>query len=715
MLAALVLLCATLACVLGLALADRYRTRADVTAMREQSLAPRTLRTLDSLDKPHRLVIAADLATLDLRARQGVQDVLTAMERRQPNFSWLMLDTNSTRGIGAYRGLVGELVQRERSTLMEQTAAIELAAAGVVALGAYSGDTLAPLLTQLQDAMPAMTTEAMAQRRAVEQLAARARLSARDLSDGAVRANEALRNRLGDVPLPATDRAAAVLIQRLEESVQLLDDVARDLRAASSGTLANTPFGEQTRQALPEIQQRRDQASVLLDSLRKLRRPDLLRVTDVLERGSAALVVGPPGGGISAIDLDSLFPSTALLDASGGSAADVRRRAEELITSSISVILAPRQPIVVLVHAEPTTLLDQTSLFGRLLQRLRLRGIDMIEWPVVLSPSHPSLTTIDPESRNPDRRRPIVYVSIAPDSSAGAPRQGGLSGAQRAARLGEVISQLISEGNNMLICMNPSVLPGFGDTDPTVQMLGHFGLAADTGRPLLREVFSPRGRVVETVLLTQAFDGASPLNGALQGLPTAVTWPITLVERPAPDKARLTIIPLLGVEASSTLWTESQWLRLWQTPPDARALIPVADQPAFDQGRDGRWPEGKESARGQFWTLAASVQRFEVGKKPQRAVVVGSNSWFIDAVSQAMISVDGRAALRNPGNLELFESSVYWLADLDMLIAQSPTAQAASMIGPINDTALLRLRLGVILGLPLAVLLLGALYRLIRG
>ncbi|MDX2130902.1 MAG: hypothetical protein SFY69_02470 [Planctomycetota bacterium] len=715
LLAGVVMGCATIALVLGVVLAERFRLRPDVTTMNEQSLAPRTERTLDALETPHRLVIAADIATIDRRAWQGVTDVLDAMQRHQPLFSWTPIDTNSTRGLGAYNQLVGELVERDRSVLAEQTATVELANAGVVALSSYLGDTLAPMLAQLQEGMPGSTTEMLAHRRTLEQLAARTRLASRDLTDGASQSAEALRSRLGQTPLPATDRASVILVQRLDHTVQLLADIARQLRTLSNGPMANSPFAEQAAPAIPGVEQRRDQAGVVLDSLRKLKRPDLLRVTDVLERGSAALVVGPPGGGIAAIDMESLFPTAPVLDVGGMSATDVRRRAEELVTSSLAALLTPRQPIVMLVHAESTTLLDQPQLFQRLLQRMRLRGIDVVEWSVVLSETPPSLLAVDPEARNPARARPIVYVSIAPDSSAAAPRAGGVSGAQRAARLGEVLEQLVTRNENVLLCMNPSVLPGYGEPDPTVQVLAHFGLAADTGRPLVRELFSTRGRTVETALLTQALDGATPLNGAMHGLPTAVTWPITLVERPAPDRVRLTMVPLLSVDASSTLWTESQWLRIWQTPPEARSLIPPADQPVYDDGRDGRWPEGKESARGQQWLLAASVQRFEVGKKPQRAVIIGSNSWFIDSVSQAMMSVDGRAALRNPGNLELFESSVYWLADLDALIAQTPTAQATSMIGPMSESSLRRLQLGIIVGMPLSVLLLGAAYRFVRG
>ena len=44
---------------------------------------------------------------------------------------------------------------------------------------------------------------------------------------------------------------------------------------------------------IPEIETRRDQLAVLLDPVRRLKRPDILRVTEVLKRGAAAILIGP--------------------------------------------------------------------------------------------------------------------------------------------------------------------------------------------------------------------------------------------------------------------------------------------------------------------------------------------------------------------------------------------------------------------------------------
>ena len=85
------------------------------------------------------------------------------------------------------------------------------------------------------------------------------------------------------------------------------------------------------------------------------------------------------------------------------------------------------------------------------------------------------------------------------------------------------------------------------------------------------------------------------------------------------------------------------------------------------------------------------------------------------AATQRQESVDGRVVTMFPGNLELLESSVYWLANQDELIAQSPSAQSVAVIQPMQVNVLSGLRITMIAGLTFAVLALGGVLRLLRG
>jgi hypothetical protein len=220
-------------------------------------------------------------------------------------------------------------------------------------------------------------------------------------------------------------------------------------------------------------------------------------------------------------------------------------------------------------------------------------------------------------------------------------------------------------------------------------------------------------RVIETDTVALAEESTGLLGGAIRGLPMLMPWAVPLYERPQDSKVRLSITHLYALPAGDSTWAESQWLRLWQVPENQRSLI--TDLPVFDKDRDSRWPEGRPSAKPQNWLLAAAAERAEVGAAPQRLVAVGANYWFFDRATQPQVFVEGRTGAAYPGNSELFESSVYWLAGQDELIAQSPSAQAFAIVQPMEQNVLSGLRITTILGVPLGVLALGALYRLVRG
>jgi len=67
---------------------------------------------------------------------------------------------------------------------------------------------------------------------------------------------------------------------------------------------------------------------------------------------------------------------------------------------------------------------------------------------------------------NADGKRPVVYVSLPPTAASAGSGQGTLTGVQRAAKLGEVLTTLANSGKNLLVSVNPSVLPTYGQQDP---------------------------------------------------------------------------------------------------------------------------------------------------------------------------------------------------------------------------------------------------------
>jgi len=692
------------------ALSDRYHARYDVTAAGTQKLSPRAERVLARLPKNVRIVVATDFKSVDMRARERVKDVLGEMQRSSQGLTYTFIDTQSSSGFDAYKRTLRELVTRDQRLIDEQSATVNLGVTAAQALSTYLASELSPGLQQVQGSISAVGTQADTNRAFFEQAAASARLLATDLTAYVAKSNELLKQKLDDLPLPATDAAAQNIGEGLARCVDQLTGLSRELRKFIEIPGMAGPPANAAKAVLPTLERQRDQASLLIESLRRLKRLDVTRITDVLQSRNAALVIGPPDMGLAAMDLDSLMPSTAWLDATGTGKADLNRRVEEVVTTALGTLLTPARPIVVMVHAEKPFFdagqtLDRN--FGAMIQRLRFHGVEVVEWSVITEQVPTKLASI-----NPDSKRPVVYLTFPPDSSDGSEATGS-TGVQRSTKLAQVIADLAGSGKNLLLSINHHVAPTYGQADPIAPVLARFGIIADTGRPLMSESVTPQGRFVLTDHTVRPEENTGLLTGAIRGLPMLAPWAISFHLTTPDASATQSHWPLYSIFPNDQTWAEANWLQMWQTPRAQRALMPNA--PVFDNNRDANAPRGVKGEREDAWLVALAVERRPAAtKQTQRLVAVGSREWLLNYGTQPR-AIDGRNASVTPGNIELLENSVFWLAGQDELIAQSPTAQIVSLIQPMDEKVLSGLRTTMIIGLPLLVLMIGVVYRLIRG
>lgn len=694
LLGAIALACATSSLIMANILGEHFSHRYDVTATGEHKLSARTAAMLRSLTHDYRLVVAVDLSRIDARARERVVDVMDQLRRASGRIASDVIDTGRADGPKALDALVQQLADAEHDTLQAQVNAINGAAGAMKTLAGFLEKELAPEMERLRQATPA---DKELFRTFFDQRAAAARLAAQDLSRAVETLGEPLAATIGEVPVPATDRASQKVREACRPIFDQLAELTRQLRLITTNEAAPASTREAVGTLPDRVQAAKDAASAGADAAGSLPRLDLQRVGEALRSGACVLVIAP-GAGIRAVEFGALFPD----EANAAGRADTRRRAEELFASAIGSIENPVRPIVVIAHAESKKFFGEFPIFTTLGERLARRGIDLVEWAPVIEPEPTALATLDPAGA-----RPVVYASFAPDSGAASAGAGQLPGPERAAKLGAALTALADAGKPLLISINPSVIATYGQPDPTVSVLERFGLSADSGKPLLREQISAQGRSVETDQSVVAGEGSHPILRAVRGLPALVPWPIPLKAKGAegaPGREGLRVTALATIADDASTWGESQWVRLWQTPRAQRGASP--DLPVFDANRD---------VRGGPWMVAAAAEIPGPRGTPQRLVVVGSNSWFIDQVTQRRAEVDGRVIDANPGNIELFESSVLWLAGQDELIAQSPEAASIALIGAIAPERLSMIRWVIVAGLPVLVLVVGGLYRVVRG
>lgn len=685
------------AVLLGVLTSD-FRVRLDVTSTGAHRLSPRARQMAELVDAPTEIVFAIDRQRSDKRATDLVTDVLEAYERASDEITLRVIDLSSPKGAEQTDDLLRVLAARESDRAGR---VLDTLRASVATMRATAGEleTLARELDSVRDAIAPGDQGAQNNRAFFDQRSGLARVGARALTEQA----EALESGLApaDTPagLPPVDRLTPPALGAWRTQHDQLTDLADQAGAFAASSIVTPNVASLARVAAQHSERLRDAASVARDRLERLPRLDTLRVARALETGEALLVVGPPERGVAAVDLDALMPPTDVLERAGLSPAGyIGPRAQELVATAIGQLLFPDQPVVVFTHGgKPGELLGASELFTKVVGRLRERGVDCLEWAASEQPEPPDLRSLDPGGR-----RPVVYLVISADSTAGT-GDGRMTGAQRSTQLAAAVRRLIDSGVPVLLSLNPSIFPTYGDTDPVAALAEPFGIHATTGVTLLRDKTGPGGRQAEPLTTLVPPGGEHPVASAVRGLRTVLPWGVPMELTKADNARSWPLLELTGDDAKAA-WGESRWLRLWSTPANARQLL--RDQPAFDANEDT-----KQDA----WTLAAAGER-TTRLGTSRMIVVGSNGWAVDGVVLGTEQlVDGRVTTRFPGNGTLLDASIAWLSGRDQLIAPGADARPVATVKPLNPTQLSTFRwvlLGVVPGI---VLLAGAAVRGVGG
>jgi len=698
--ALVLLLAATASLVLVNIIGARVSHRFDLTAAGEHQLSPRTRELLRALAGSYEFVLAGplrDSASIPPSARERVDDVLERLVRESAGrLRATRIDTGSVHGAEEYDALLKRLRERDGPRLALQRTAVESAAKGVEEL-AGSLDLLSRGLIALRDAMTGDTPAGQTNRQYVDQRAGECGNSAQSLRDLGDRSRAAMAATSG--VSPDWERIAGAIRGPLTDLRTGLADIAGNIEKLAGDAALAEGARDRARGLASGAARLRDQAALLGDALDRLPRLDTTRVSRVLEKTGAMLLIGPsegPGAGLTAVPLEQLFPTAGSLGS-----AEARRNAEELLTTALGSLARPIKPIVVVVHGQSRGFFQrpETRWLDSMEQRLGLRGIDVAIWEAAVDAEPPTLTRLDPKGE-----RPVVYLVINTQSYA-ASAPGAESGAERVKKLGAVVKKLIDEGRPVLLNLYPSTLPTYGEKDPMTEPLRALGLECDTGRVLLREGIAEGRRRVESTIRVRAEAGtpgpAAQVMAAIRGLPVKLDWPVAIR---AVSTGATKVASLLSTSEPG-VWNESQWLGYIQVPISQQGNVP--DPPKNDSTRDdGKGP----------WTVAAAVERERPGGAGvQRAMVVGGNTWFFGPTLDEGMLVDGRIVASNPGNAELVEASVYWLAGQDEMIATSATARAVPLVRSLDAGTLAMLRGGAVIGMPALVLLAGVLWRWWKG
>ncbi len=683
----------TACCVLGVLMTTRAHARFDVTATRQHELSPRTKQLVDRLDRGMNLVVAADLSTIDRATRQRTLDVLEQFASASKRLKVSLIDTSNEKGQETYSGVLAGLAQRDKPVIDAAGAAIESAAARSARL-ASGLDSIQQTLLNLKNQQIAGSGTLLNDQYLSTQ-AAVLRVALQDLRTAATNAKAYLAAPDPLLPVPAIDKARAELAKPVSAAAAALnaladafDSLAKDPGAKESDKAAASAL-------LPALREQRNSAGSLSADVGSIEVPRVLKIARALQLRRAALLIdedAQPGAGVgvTAIDADALL-------AVGGQGVDLRARTEDLVAGAIATMTSGVRPVVCIVHGAPTRLAAADwPMLQRVRQQMSIRGIELVEWPVALERDLPAQVAVDTPAR------PVVFVTIT--------AQGGKEGSQGVAAgiasFAKALDGLVTSGRNVLLSVNLSQVPASGSPDPLTECLKPLGIEVDSGRPLLqldkvetRTVAVPRQDIIDP-------RAAHPISGAVSGLRLRMQWPVTIsAVNPA---AGVRAEPIVSVPADGTRWAESEWQEFYRTVGQLKGdYTRISNPPAKDSPRDGA---GAESG----WVLAMAVERASREQARQRIVVVGANGWFLDDITGLNAEFDGRSAPLFPGNLQLLESSVHWLAGQDDQILRGAVATSGATIPAMSDAQQAWLRWLLVAIMPAMALAAGVAYRSLR-
>ncbi|MBL4591240.1 MAG: ABC transporter permease subunit [Phycisphaerales bacterium] len=680
-------------------LSTEHHTRFDATSTGAHQLSARAHRMVDRLDGPTQLVLAINLSQRDRQSVDLVGDVLEAYDRSSPLITASTIDLGSPNAINQTNALIARLVDRDRSEIESSTQSLRDAGESLDDLVRII-EHISPALESVASAIDPGSAGGQSNQGFFAQRASLMRVAGRELVAQRLALQSQLDAPTGIGGLPAFNAIVNPIADSLGRTLAQLDDLAAQLDAFTKADTIDTSVRTQTRPIIESIASARHHASLAHELVRTINPIDAQRVGLAFQSGGALLVIGSHDQGIAAVDLDAvLLPAAAIEQAGGSPAGIIGPRAQELLASALGQLVAPAQPILVLVHGhKPGDLLGGSTFFNRAAHELAQRGINTIEWAAVESPTHPDMSSI-----NPGNARPVIYMVIAVNSAASA-GDTGLSGAKRATAMGDVVARLVDQGKPVLVSLSPSIFPTYGDPDPVAAITAQFGIIPDTGHTLLHDEVGPLGRLASPltqIVQPEADDDAHPIADALDGLTALLPWAINLELVDTQDASAK---PIIVAQGDDDTWAESRWLRLKSIPADRRAYY--QDQPIYDENTDTRLDS---------YILGAAGERRR-GNTTQRMIVIGSNDWANDAVTyNAERLVDGHVTRRYPANAVLLQSSIAWLAGMDDLIAPGADARPIATINPLDSKQLTTLRWILLGGIPGLVLILAMAFRLIFG
>jgi hypothetical protein len=668
-----------LAALLAIALSANYfahrpdlRIQFDATKTRAYSLSEQTVRLLSDLEGQWTIALIVVEDATEAAVRRQIDEVLKRYQQAGRNISIVRVDPTDPGTLVEYENILARLRMLEADRIEAYEQALDAGEDAFAALQLFAQQQAA----QIEQALT-QTTPDDPRRVEIQQRLGLLDLLARE-GGQVLEAVSGARGISDAQPIPDYETARSILAEALSQWGDELYDMARiydQWRQVGDG---GSVLALWAASVLDDYERMSRRLAAAADPLAQLPPLEMARIGRQLAGGEAAVVIGPDRAAV--IPSAQLFPKMNLRAVGESAVAfEARFGGEQVISAAIRSLLVEQMPMVVFVHNEASSMLrsnaQNADVLGvaTLLDRNRFT---VREWSVG-----------NTERPVGEAGQPVVWVVVPPA------RRQGLQPDQSELALMRAADRLIAEGETVMLNVNPSRLPRYGQPDPWQSVAEPFNLRPDTGSAIFEAVTVGDGEAYEPGQVVRRFETDHPICGAAHGQQAYFPLSVAL-EVVDPARTQVHHVPIALVQPKPRRWLETDWAGKLTGPGEVVIGEPFDDPLPIMIAAERADP------------IESGVQRF---------VLVGSAAWLRTYVADALTPIGaGRAALSNPGNQELMLASVEWLAGMDELIAPSPVSQQVARLDGLEGSAAVLWRLITVLGPPVGVLLLGVIVWLVR-
>ncbi len=647
--------------------ATRYM-RYDLTATRQFSLAPQTLKVLRSLEEDYTFV---SVINPDTAQKQRVNDLVNEYALYSKHV--IAEQLNPLVDVAGTDRFYGQLQMRYASHLEPMAKAVD---EGLAVLGKVA-EAMVPVEEQLRELSVEESVDANSR---LGQLLGQA-AEGMKLQTDAVETLKGQINQLLKQSLPDYQAARKMIEQYLfttdgELIAKAMPLFEEQVKAAATPNVVKNGLLQINKQ----LEVIRNEIRAALTELRQAKGYEPYESVRFAIQNASGFVAILGEDQVRIIPFGNMYK---VIDTEGklaGDQLDLGFVGEELLTGAlISMNLNP-PPLVVFVQSNNQPAIGQRGHFQFVTQRLEKNNIRVAQWNP-FSPNHEETLPKATEGQK------VVWV-VLPFDAVDLTKQNASMILTARKRVSTLLKERTEAGDGAMVLLAYDPMTKIGQENTILSYLAdRWGIEPALDQLILQEQVVQGRAFANIVFQVRDWPADDPVTGPLRGMRGAfvLNSPIVLKDKVGVRQAEMVVLN------QANMWTVEKLadLRKWQE----EKLNPQTVAPKFVTG-----------------VIAEGVGENE---EAARVVVTASSLWprdFYTTNTDPNLSpqgVGGYGGAAYPANSELFVNAVYWLSGLDELIEASPQTQDIRRVGAMSDTQLLVYRWLLIVGIPIAAFALG--------